>query len=264
MVISYGWALLQAENRNAETGGVLMSESSGKLPFMQSLQWSVQWTVAIVLRHQLAVAAFMVAGALVGLLNFVDPLLGGVGWLIFGIASIGLALLTHNEVLRGEAHLDPTVLGHGGGRIFSYLLDCILLALIMTAVWIGPSLLVALVLFSLQDSTGMIILASVIFLVLCVVGIVLASRLALRLPSRALGTPMPWSDAWALGRNATLKLVFVPLVLSIPFIILGAIGGAISTEMGDMVQLVLMPLQVVLSCAFLSVAYGHLRAAQQA
>ncbi|MGQ3675586.1 hypothetical protein ACT6QH_08850 [Xanthobacter sp. TB0139] len=237
-----------------------MSESSGKLPFVQSLQWSIQWSVAIVLRHQLAVAAYMAAGALVGLLNFVDPLLGGMGWLMLGIASIGLALLTHNEVLRGEAQLDSTVLGHGGGRLFSYLLDCILLILIMTAIWMGPSLLMALLFFSLEDSTPMIILAALVFMALSVVGIVVVSRLALRLPSRALGTPMPWADAWAMGRGNTLKLVFVPMVLSIPFVILGSIGATISMEMGDMVQLVLLPLQVVLSCAFLSVAYGRLRA----
>lgn len=57
-----------------------------------------------------------------------------------------------------------------------------------------------------------------VFLVVTVVAVV-ASRPALRLPSRVLGDPISWAQAWRLGKGNTLALVLGPFLISLPILL---------------------------------------------
>ncbi len=237
-----------------------MAETTAKLPFILSLRWSVQWAVAVVLRHQLAVAIYMAVGVLLGALLLSAPDLVFIGWIVLGLASIALALVTHNEVLHGPTQFDAATLGPNGGRIFSYLLDCLVLVLLMFIIIFLPTMFMLLV-ASVDSADASALLWGGTILITAIIGLVLTSRLALRLPSRAIGETMPWGDVWRLSAGHTLVLVIAPLLLTMPFTIISTIAELlVSTSFGDTVNWALMPLQVITTCAFLSVAYGRLRA----
>ncbi|MFS8036433.1 hypothetical protein ACI7BZ_05600 [Xanthobacter sp. AM11] len=266
-----------------------------KLPVRRSVGLAVRWTVAIVLRHWMVVVLFAVT---VGVVQWAltpsqvvgQPVNPG-GWFLlvnllvlvaYAVASVVLAMLTHNEVLRGPSGLDAATLGRGPGRGFGYVLDAILVSLIPA---IGLMLLIAVVsavawiVAGGAGTQGVAALTTVGMLVgvLGFAGVV--NRLMLRLPSRALGHPDRWGDIWRMGRGNTwrllganlllwLLLVVPVLLVSLPFIatlltwtpklgeampepplLLTLVGGAI------------IPVEIILFCAFLSVAYGQLRAA---
>lgn len=237
-----------------------MADSTAKLPFILSMKWSVQWTIAVALRHQVAVATYMAGGVLLSLLFMGEPMLVGLGWIVLGVASIALALVTHNEVLCGPSGFNAAILGQSGGRIFSYFLDCMVLGVLIFLIILIPTFLVILI-ASVESAEGSAMVWGGIILITSIIGLVITSRLALRLPSRAIGMPMAWGDVWRLGAGHTLVLVLAPVLLSIPLaVVSGLAEGLVSQAFGDAVHMVLMPLQVVLTCSFLSVAYGRLRA----
>lgn len=237
-----------------------MADSTAKLPFILSMKWSVQWAIAIALRHQLAIAAYMGGAVLLSLLFVGEPVLVGLGWIVLGVASIALALVTHNEVLCGPSGFDAAALGQSGGRIFSYFLDCLVLGVLITLIILIPTFLVILI-AGIEDAEGGAVVWGGIILIMSIIGLIGTSRLALRLPSRAIGTPMAWGEIWRLGAGHTLVLVLAPILLSIPLaLVSGVAEGLVSEAFGDAVHMLLMPLQVVLTCSFLSVAYGRLRA----
>ncbi|MFG1346034.1 hypothetical protein V5F59_14160 [Xanthobacter autotrophicus DSM 431] len=106
-------------------------------------------------------------------------------------------------------------------------------------------------------------------------------RLLLRLPSRALGHPETWGDIWRMGRSNTWRLfgghVLLSLILFIPLALaslpLMATVSAWRPKLGEpmpepplllsLVAGVLGPIEIILFCSFLSVAYLQLRQASQ-
>ncbi|MDI4658675.1 hypothetical protein [Xanthobacter autotrophicus] len=102
----------------------------------------------------------------------------------------------------------------------------------------------------------------VLAFMLIVIVVVVASRPALRLPSRVLGQPISWSRAWQLGKGNTFGLVLGPFLVCMPVMIIELVVQALLPDtLINVVTMVLLPAQVVLTCAFLSVAYGQLRRA---
>ena len=232
-------------------------DSSYKIPLLESLKWSFQWALAVALRHRKITAGYAAAGAVTGLLAASG--LGGVLLLLFSLASIPLALLTHAEVLRGPSALDAQTLGHGAGRMIGYLLDTLLIGVAAGLSALVPVAAIAMLGASSSMGSGLdLVLALLIVTVVAVV----ASRPALRLPSRVLGDPISWSQAWRLGQGNTLALVLGPFLISVPILIVEQVAQAlVPATLADVVSMVLLPAQIVLTCAFLSVAYGQLRQA---
>ncbi|ABS68771.1 hypothetical protein [Xanthobacter versatilis] len=232
-------------------------DKSYKIPLLASLKWSFQWAVAVVLRHQKTTAAYVAAGVVAGLLA--SSGLGGLLLLVYSLASIPLALLTHAEVLRGPSALDAQTLGQGPGRMVGYLIDTILIGLAAGLSALVPIFAIAMLSGPASMGSGVDLVLA--FLVVTVVAVV-ASRPALRLPSRVLGDPISWSQAWRLGQGNTLALVLGPFLISVPVLIVEQIVQLLVPEtLSDVVSMVLLPAQIVLTCAFLSVAYGQLRRA---
>jgi hypothetical protein len=132
-----------------------------------------------------------------------------------------LALLTHNEVLRGAAGLNAQTLGWGARRVLAYALDCLMLMLFYLLVMIPLVLAVAGV-FSLlrqfvspRAPDGLIV---VLMIGAWLASVFVGLRLMLRLPSRAVGQPIRWRDAWHLGRGNSLRLVGANGLLLLPMI----------------------------------------------
>lgn len=243
-----------------------MNDPDKKLALIQSVKWSFQWALAIILGHQAAVAAFAGAGVVLGLLSASVPAVAGLAFLVYSVAMIPLALLTHSEVLRGPSALDAWTLGRGPGRVLGYLLDTLLIGIVATLCGAVPVLLIGI----LASGGGAPIgvsggLEVVIFVVFLVVILVVFSRPALRLPSRIFGSPISWVEAWQLGRGNTLPLVLGPILIALPLAVVErAAEWVLPAIVAQPVSMILVPLQVILTCAFLSVAYGQLRDATAA
>lgn len=237
-----------------------MYDPDEKIPLGQSLLWSVQWSAAVALRHPTVLAVYVGAGIACALLWFLLPALGGIVSLAYALGLIPLALLTHNEILRGPSSLDAATLGDGYSRALGYLLDTIVLAVVAVLSALIPALLISLLLSESGPgfmSTGA---ALVVFVVIVVTVIVATSRLALRLPARALGAPIPWSEAWHLGEGHMLALCVGPLVIALAFAVVeGAANVILPYLLASLVGILVLPAQVIVTCAFLSVAYGQLR-----
>lgn len=232
-------------------------DSGYKIPLLDSLKWSFQWAVAVVLRHQKTAAAYAAAGVVVGLL--VSAGAGGLLALIYWLASVPLALLTHAEVLRGPSALDAQTLGQGPGRVIGYLIDTILIGLVAGLSALVPFLAIVMLTGPASQGGAMVL---VLAFMLIVIVVVVASRPALRLPSRVLGQPISWSQAWQLGKGNTFGLVLGPFLVCMPVMIIELVVQALLPDtLINVVTMVLLPAQVVLTCAFLSVAYGQLRRA---
>lgn len=207
--------------------------------------------------------------------------------LLMWMALIVLAIITHNEVLRGPAGLNSETLGKGIGRVLGYALDFIRIwfvtLLAMLLVFAG----VAAILF-LADRLG---LPDWVFFVVSqgVFGLAFAaiqSRLLLRLPARALGQVLPWREVQRMGRGNTWRLVAASMLIYILLMLpatlvtaailwayvagfplmpspLAMVPSLFGLPLAVHVLLaflnsVFVTLQIVVVCAFLSVVYGQL------
>lgn len=247
-----------------------------KIPLLASLKWSLQWTVEVFLRHPRTGAAYALAAAVTGLLARSG--LGVVVLLLYALMCVPLALLAHAEVLRDPSDPELRILGQGLGTMGGYLLDTILIGLavgltvkallyailvsIMSALVAGELvkvLTVGMIMVMLLGKVGMVVIPVVL---IAAVVAVIASRPALRLPSWALGDQLSWSQAWRLGKGNTLSLVVGMFLISALVIAIRlSIVLLLPETWADVVRMVLVPPQIVLTCAFLSVAYGQLRRA---
>lgn len=135
--------------------------------------------------------------------------------------------MTHNEVLRGAAGLNVQTLGWGAGRVVGYAVDSLALTLFVVLVMV-PLFFVVIGVTSLRGPFALTLVPTALIVVM-MIGVWLAAtvvgfRLMLRLPSRALGQPMPWREVWRLGRGNTGRLVLAYLLLAValqvPFLIL--------------------------------------------
>lgn len=277
-----------------------MSDPSGfpfQLPVFHSVGLALRWTIAIVLRHWWAVGLFAVvlvlgdwafrpAMPVIG--QSIQPNLGFsliqlVTGLFYVVGGTVFAILTHNEVLRGPSGFDAATLGHGPWRVLGYVVDGLIASVVPM---LGLMFLVGLAIAAIWMTGGgggqgagalgfLVAFASAFG----VAGTV--CRLLLRLPSRALGHAETWGDVWRMGRNNTWRLfaghlllwllVFIPVVLvSLPLLAtLSAwrpVPGETLPEPPLLLSLaagLLIPIEIILFCAFLSVAYLQLRQASQ-
>lgn len=237
-----------------------MNDPETTIPLLQSLKWTMQWSAAVVLRHPVVVAAYVAGGIVWAVVDGLAPLAGGPVALIYFAALVPLALLTHNEVLRGPSSLDEQVLGPGYSRAIGYLLDTIVISILAIVSALPPAILLGVfVVEAMQTSSGHVFELALV-LVLVVTMVVATSRLALRLPARALGTPISWGDAWRLGQGNMLPLCVAPIIISIGFVLVeGLADGVLPGLLSGLISVLAVPAQVIVLCAFLSVAYGQLR-----
>ena len=292
-----------------------------KLPVWGSVRLAFEWSIVICRRHWRLMAVYVLAGWVLGgpwtasqlrfdLWNVVRPAaiaapMGAIpsppAWLIvLGIALtfafilliavplIVLALISHNEVLRGRAGLDAETLGRGPGRILGYLLDVLRIIVVtflaVVLIMIGIMLFGA-VASALRLPDGLFAVAAMGAFWLAMAAI--QARLELRLPGRALGQVLPWAEVQRMGRGNTWRLVganvivwiifLLPLIfVTLPVMFLYASGWppfsahfpaameALSV-MPSVVQALVSLLysaistfEIVVYCAFLSVVYGRL------
>ncbi|MFG1278679.1 hypothetical protein [Xanthobacter autotrophicus] len=200
-----------------------------KIPVFDTVKLALRWGVFVVRRHWLIIlifAALLVATPFV-LAAAVKPgqvpgpsfhLLSFAFTLFYSVLSIVLALLTHNEVLRGASGLNAQTLGWGAGRIFGYAIDGLVATLLALLVMV-PLFLVIMLLTGLLSQIAPAVSPNAMIVVLMIgiwlAGVCIVVRLALRLPSRALGQPMPWREVWRLGRGNTGRLVLAHLLLAV-------------------------------------------------
>lgn len=294
-----------------------------KLPVIETVKLSVRWTAAILVKHWLLVAAFVVIPEAIFLpLEWMDvvrfpvkaislkesqigliPILVIIVFgLFFIFIFISLALVTHNEILRGTAGLNAATLGRYGGRIFAYFGDSIILMLMMFCVAFIMSIIGTVfgVIFNKISSSNEIfgIVFAIVFAALFICGLL---RLSLRFPSRAVAEVLPWKAVWALGRGNTLRLLggqgivyLIILLVALPFFGLQlwlqgglipnhptaflhaisggplGVGGLIPSHppaflpgvILSIVGTLLLAVETIFLCAFLSLAYAYLRNAR--
>lgn len=210
----------------------------------------------------------------------------------FILILIFLAFVTHVVVLQGRIGVDVKALVKAPGRLSGYIFDFFfaLLPLVLTyplflllGLGIGQFILpllspvhgrVALI-PGIQGVIALYILAYY------AVALGIVSRLALRLPSRALGSPIAWVDAWRLPRGNVLRLTAghflmsvlliwpIAIVLLPPLLLtlvpVGPAGHSSSSPLsGLLISLansLFLTVDAIGYSAFLSVAYAQLEEA---
>lgn len=277
-----------------------------KLPVVSTATLTLQWALIVARRHwQLVLAYALVPFVFILAFEHYFPLRIGRSFHprsllvlfaavpIYSVALVGLALVTHNEVLRGTAGLDAATLGRSGSRVLGYILDGALVMVGVPASLMG----VMAVLGKLvglgshpPSAAGLIVLP---FIALWVLAVLAIQRLLLRLPSRAVGQTLPWREVWRLGRgNSWRMLGSVVLVSAVVGIGVGAImmplqmavlpqllpvpplAGGVPPSLPPFpgpdtpfliaagIALIMglgYPVNTILLCTFLSLAYVHLR-----
>lgn len=198
-----------------------------KFPLFATLKLTLRWTKAIVVRHWGVVLTYLVISFLpsgwmalwpetaaaagpsvIDLMIFCSSVVAAVAYVYF-------ALLTYHEVLIGPAGFNQQTIGPFGVRFFTYIFDYFI-AVVMTLILM---LLVVIALFVVLHTFRPFIESIFgilgVFAVLgaSVMGVLLISRLTLRLPCRAVGRPLPWRDVWHMGRGNSWRLFYGPLLL---------------------------------------------------
>lgn len=273
------------------------------LPVFRSVKLALLWTAAVLARHWRFVGLIALLPALAVIASAVlhSPVVSIFATVVSVLAYfalIPLALVTHNEVLRGPSGLDGTTLGKGPGRALGYVLDWIVI-LIFTALYLLLLGVGAVLIGALIRAIGVPKPLAAVILFLVFAGVYLSSlgffaRLMLRLPSRALGQPLPWSEARALGSGNSLRLVaayfLVMLVIMVPLVPVGAVllsffplsdlipplpavGTAMPMWAGpprvlqvvlSVLNSVLAPIEIILVCGLVSVVYAELKRIREA
>lgn len=193
-----------------------------KFPVFEALKFTYGWTLTVLSKHWIVALIYAVgtlawhyAGAI--MLRDVVPsgrppitvtlvIIHGLNT-IEAFAFIYLALLTHNEVLRGSGGLNAATMGPLGIRGLTYLIDSVVLFLATVLLVVLSGAVIAAVVALVRMDTVSTFVGVVGVVALWLVGIGVVTRLSLRLPSRSIGQPMPWSDVWRLGRGNTVRLM---------------------------------------------------------
>ncbi len=214
-----------------------------KLPLGETLTLSLRWTKYVLLRHWVTLLGLF--GANVGLILAVGlwvllHVAGGAGTpAVFGLlflvsmlvltvgvlSCVAFAVIVHHEVLVGPAGFNRATLGPRGSRVFRYFLDWVVAGLGTAMAMMIGVLVLLIVSRSLAPKESSIAQIVVIPAMLgcSVLAVLTVSRLVLRLPSRAIGRPLPWRDVWRMGRGSSWRLVLGPFILSILPAIVAAI-----------------------------------------
>lgn len=268
-----------------------------KLPVLRSVKLALLWTAAVLARHWRFVGLIALAPALAVMASRVLPspgvsILVAVVFVLAYCALIPLALVTHNEVLRGPSGLDAVTLGKGPGRALGYVLDLIVIfiftALYMLLLGIGAALIGALIRAITIPGPLAALIVFLVFACAYLSWLGFFVRLMLRLPSRALGQPLPWSEARAMGSGNSLRLVAAHFLVGLVTIVLLVPVGAVVFNFFPLAELmpdphtlaakgtmwagppvvlqvvmavlssVLAPIEIILVCALISVTYLQL------
>lgn len=130
--------------------------------------------------------------------------------ILFILTLIFLAIVTHIEVLRGAVMFRMEALLRAPSRAIGYVFDlffAMLSFLIFYPLYIFFSIGIGYI-FHLRLGQQILQLACVIYILLFYpLALAIVSRLALRLPSRAVGRPLAWVDAWRMSRGNVLRLM---------------------------------------------------------
>lgn len=206
-----------------------------KFPVFQALKFTCRWTLTVLRKHWV-VALIYAVGTLAW--NYASLILLGdvveaerpptaMAFVeiyglnaIEGFAFIYLALLTHNEILRGSGGFNAATMGPLGIRGLTYLFDSLvlLLATLILAMLSVAGITAVVALARIGSWSTFAVFVGALAVWLAAIGVV--TRLSLRLPSRSIGQPMPWNDVWRLGRGNTLRLVGGTLLLSLTMLAL--------------------------------------------
>jgi hypothetical protein len=187
------------------------------------------------------------------------PIVGPLAW---SISIVPLAIVAHNEVIRGPARFNSDVLGRGWGRVFRFFLDEVVLGLMILSVYFVPILLLVAVgsAVDLKEHPFVVLLALIPFFALMGFVVVASIRLSLRFPSRAIGRVLRWREAWAVARGHSGGLFIASFLVGLPVFVLWGLATLIS--LGSLVvQWVFlglaMPIQILIHSSFLALAYQH-------
>ena len=201
-----------------------------KFPVFEALKFTYRWTLTVLSKHWIVVLIYAVgtlAWNYVGVIMVGDVVQSGRApttmaflkiyglYAVEGFAYIYLALLTHNEILRGSGGFNAETMGPLGIRGLTYLFDSLVLLLATLILVMLSGAVIAAIVALARIGSGSTLVLFVGVLAVWLVGIGVVTRLSLRLPSRSIGQPMPWNDVWRLGRGNTLRLVGGTLLLSL-------------------------------------------------
>ena len=251
----------------------MMSATPLRIPVWTAAVGSYGWAWTVLRKHWRVVAVTaMACVAIEFFLGFrpledappssLDMFASFLGSLGLWIAIIPMALVTHNEVLRGRAPLSQVVLGRGGGRIVLFWLDQALIGLGVLALLFIPIGLtfVPLVLSAPVRPTWLYPLPTIGSAVFVLLGFFLSMRLMLRLPSRAIARTMTWLQTWRFGKGNTWRLALTSILIFLPIIpiVIVQILLPMGTLAHSIVQSALSVANVLLFASFLSLAYLNL------
>lgn len=201
-----------------------------KFPVIEALKFTYGWTLTVLSKHWIVVLIYAVgtlawnyAGAVMvsNVVTSGRPPTTMAFLKIYGfyavqvLAYIYLALLTHNEILRGSGGFNAATMGPLGIRGLTYLVDSLVLSLAAVILVVLSGAVIASLVALTRNGSASTLVGVVGVVAVWLVGIGVITRLSLRLPSRSIGQPMPWNDVWRLGRGNTLRLVGGTLLLSL-------------------------------------------------
>lgn len=202
-----------------------------KLPVFGTISAGLRNGIATVAHHPIAVVLFVLAyGALLNLvlvsmiagfmqLAYPTPLFAGAIVLMIVLDAV-LALLVHNESLRGPVSVEGAAFEGRFTRILRYFGTGLIIML-----WVAPFLLLAMALGPMiggpvsggsPETAGMV--GNIVQAVATLIWLVLAGRLALKLPAIALDERFSFEQSWWLSAGNTFRLFVMALL---PIVILG-------------------------------------------
>ncbi|MEP9350822.1 hypothetical protein [Xanthobacter sp. KR7-225] len=286
-----------------------------KLPVRGTIMLALRWTWAIARHHWLFLLAYtLIPGVFMAVIfgsaadfALIPAAAPSASWIALDLAImladicvyVALAVLTHNEVEHGLGSLTGLALGGWIGRAFGYVFDFLLLFLgVSLLTMIGLAAMIGLLMIG-RTLLGPAAIQVPLFIspfVFMAAYVAVLARLVLRLPTRALGHPMPWSEVWSMGRGNTLRLlacgllvvlllVAVTLPVELPLLVFylplfpfpdgppaaapfspGAMYEQFAGRLPFVLDLAVSlyfalvnVIAVILHCSVLSIAYGHLR-----
>lgn len=250
-----------------------------RLPVFRTIGDGYRVAAYVGRRHLDAMAGFAVVSLLV---IFVSGLLAGppefaspesiarvfvvalVANVAIAVTASILAVLTHNEVLVGPTSLRD-VLGPGRSRLVGYFIDVFLLGLALAILGLVVFFVawLCLLFVVVPSPRSLPAMLGISYLLLAVIGIPVASRLCMKLPSRAIGDGLTWRSAWTLGRGHTGRLCLVFVLGGVPMVLALLLLDWIARPLPELVAFVIGGIVwaaiTLIQTSLLSACYRHLR-----
>ncbi|MFG1273304.1 hypothetical protein [Xanthobacter flavus] len=210
-----------------------------KFPVFEVLKFTYQWTLTILRKHWIMVLAYILLPPVSVLaLTFIVSYTFGRAYpkalyfaifmcsIFWMVAFIHMALVVHAEIIRiiDSDHIEMNI-----STIILYFIDIVMIFFVVIIVLWSIGLCGAGIggiiygpLTQGKDQFG----GPLLLLLMATVGLALATRLLLRLPSRVIGEPMSWGEVWRLGRGNTLRLLGGSLLIAVVFLVATAVVSA--------------------------------------